>query len=100
MGGAWLIAALALAGGEPAVTIRVERPDEQLSRLLGLFEGARAPHPAATLAAWRHAGGARIGKAAEAAIAALNPEMVPELRNLDGAGVVLDFGPDGRLHWS
>lgn len=100
MGGAWLLAVLALIAAEPAVTIKVARPDEQLSRLLALFEGTRAPHPAAALAAWRRAGGDRLGKASEAAITALNPEMVPELRSLDGTSVHLDFGPDGGLHWS
>src|SRR5262249_4147516 len=47
-------------GGEPteALTIRLVRPDQQLERLIGLFRGTRAPHPAAALSAWKRAAAA------------------------------------------
>ena len=43
----------AVAEGElkPAIKVRLVHPDEQCTRLLALFEGSRAPHPAAALAA-------------------------------------------------
>lgn len=80
----------------PALSIRAIHPDRQLAELLRLFDGSRAAHPAAALSAWRRATGRHDGlsKAAQAALAALNPEMVPELRVLDGAEVDLWFqGP-------
>src|SRR4051794_18324423 len=86
-GGAWpalsavLVAAVCLgpasiraAEAPAALTVRAVRPDEQGTRLIDLFRGARAPHPAAALAAWKHAQGGKagLGKPLEAAIAALN----------------------------
>src|SRR5262249_20365365 len=73
------------ADAPEAITIRLVHPDRQLELLIDLFRGARAPHPAAALAAWRRAtrDPVGLGKAAEAAIAVLNPEMVRELRTLD-----------------
>jgi hypothetical protein len=90
------------AGPPPAVTIRLVRPDRQGERLIALFQGTRAAHPAAALSAWKRARGDRsdLGKPAEAAIAALNPATVRELRTLDGAEIVLRLDPgDGRLRW-
>jgi hypothetical protein len=90
------------AGPPPAVTIRGVRPDQQGERLIALFQGSRAPHPAAALSAWKRARGDRsgLGKPAEAAVAALNPATVRELRTLDGAEVALRLDPgDGRLRW-
>ena len=86
----------------PAVTIRLEGPDRQLGRFLGLFEGAKAPSPAAALAGWkRSAGGPRgLSKRGEAVIALFNPAMVPELRTLDGAEVAVGFDGEGRARWS
>src|SRR5262249_12894859 len=68
----------------PAVVVRLIHPDEQLDRMLALFGGARAESPAAALSAWKRANPETAGfsKAAEAAIAALNPAMVRELRSL------------------
>ncbi len=79
-----------------AISIRLIRPDEQGRRLIGLFQGSPAPHPAAALAAWKHAtkGKISLGKATEAAIAAINPAMVDESKVLDGAEVEIGFGPD------
>src|SRR3954452_2342933 len=93
------LAALAVAFADPspgpAIAIRLERPDVQLERLIDLFRGSRAPGPASPVAAWRRggAGAAGLGKAQEAALAALNPRMVGELATLDGAGFLLDFAP-------
>ncbi len=90
------------AGPPPAVTIRGVRPEQQGERLIALFQGSRAAHPAAALSAWKRASGDRsgLGKPAEAALAALNPATVRELRTLDGAEVVLRLDPgDGHLRW-
>jgi hypothetical protein len=98
-----LYAAMGMGAGPPreAVTIRLCRPDRQGERLIALFEGCRAPHPAAALASWKRAGGGRraLGKPLEAALAALNPEMVRELRPFDGAGAGLGFDADGLVRW-
>ncbi|HEV3165478.1 MAG TPA: hypothetical protein VGZ22_15735 [Isosphaeraceae bacterium] len=88
----------------PALTVRLVHPDLQGERLLKLFERARAPHPAAALAAWRQATRDRnprgLGKGPEALIALFNPEMIAELRLLHGAELVLGFDPpDGRARW-
>ena len=81
----------------PALSIRLVHPDRQLERLLGLFDGTRAPHPAAALSAWRRATGSSLGKSAEALIAAFNPGMVSELRGLHDAEFRLRLGP---ARWS
>jgi hypothetical protein len=84
-----------------AVTARIAHPDEQGAAILALFRGARAPHPAAALAAWRRATGKHLSKGAEALIAVLNPAMIAELKTLDGATFVLSPEPDtGRACWS
>ncbi|HWE36736.1 MAG TPA: hypothetical protein VG406_09225 [Isosphaeraceae bacterium] len=84
----------------PAVSVRLTRPDQELHDLLALFEGARAPSPAAALAAWKLRTGKTLGKPAEAMIALLNPEMVRDLRTLDGAEALVAFDADGRAHGS
>lgn len=101
-----LVLALAGVAAEPAptetLTIRFVRPDRQLEALIGLFDGARAPNPAAALAAWKRAthGAPGLGKPLEALIAALNPGMVRELRGLDGTSLGLGLDPtDGHLRW-
>jgi hypothetical protein len=78
------------------VRIRAIRPEVQCERLFALFAGARVPHPAAALAAWKRATAPRggLGRPLEAAIAALNPEMAGELRLLDRAEVVMAFDGD------
>jgi len=105
----WIVCGLFIAlsaaarGAEPpaAVTVQLVRPEEQCARVLDLFQGARSPHPAAALAAWRRATGKNLSKAAEAVIAFFNPAMVPELKTLDGAVVRLRLeSGDGRVRWS
>lgn len=88
--------------GEPAVTIRLQRPDLQLERLIALFQGSRAPDPAAALALWKQASPhpRGLGKATEAAIATLNPRMIHELAKLDDAEFVLDFAQGRPPLWS
>lgn len=102
-----MVIGLALAGlaagpesPPPALVVRPIRPDGQLEQLLALFEGAKAPHPAAALSAWRRATGRHDGlsKAAQAGVAALNPEMIAELRTLDSAE--MDFWLEGdQVRW-
>lgn len=85
-----------------AITIRLVRPDRQLERLIGLFEGARVSDPAAAMAAWKRAARDRgnHSKAVEAVLAALNPGMVRELRNVHEAQIGLGLDPeDGRTRW-
>ena len=108
-GAAVCLVALIPAGrcfsGEPptAVTIRFVKPDQQVGEIIDLFQGAKAPHPAAALAAWKRASREpdRLGKPLEALIAAINPKMAGELRTLDGAEVAIRFEPgSGRLTWN
>ena len=85
-----------------AITVHINYPDRQLETLLRLFDGAHAPDPASALAAWRRATGntKTPGKAIEAAIAALNPGMIRELRSIDAGEFVLDFGAEkGEPRW-
>jgi len=87
-----------------ALTVRALRIDRQLERVIALFEGARAPNPAAALAGWKRAthglGRPQLGKGLEAAIAALNPGMVRELVRLEEIKVGLGFDPDnGQARW-
>ena len=102
----FVLAALLLDGPKlgpdpPALTIRLVHPREQGNRLLALFEGARAPHPAAALAGYKRAkgGDTGLGKAVDAGITALNPGMVAEMATLDDATLGLGWSPDGRLAW-
>lgn len=103
IGGLLLAVAASARAGEPApaLVVRAERPDEQLRRLLALFDGARAASPAEALAGWRRATGRDDGlpKAEQAVIALFNPEMVAELRTLDGAEAALGFDGD-RPRWA
>src|SRR5437868_6200587 len=95
-------AAVGVASPLPALTVHLVRPDRQLARLLDLFEGTRAPHPAAALSAWKRANrdSRGLGKAREAAIAMLNPEMVQEWRTLDRADLIIAFDSgDGHARW-
>jgi hypothetical protein len=98
------VAVSVVAGAEPppAVVVRAVRPDEQGERVLALFRGTRAAHPAAALAAWKHARGGRdgLGKPLEGLVAAFNPEMVRELKALDSSELTLGFEPGtGRPRW-
>jgi hypothetical protein len=74
----------------------------QSERVIALFQGTRAAHPAEALAAWKRAVGPHhgLGKAWDAAIAAFNPAMAAELRGLDQADLVLWFdAAAGASHW-
>ncbi len=82
--------------------IRLVHPDRQAARVSMLFEGARSPHPAAALAAWKRAtrDPNQLGKPLEAVIAFFNPEMTPEWRVMDGAEIGFDLSAaDGRPRW-
>jgi hypothetical protein len=90
---------------KPAILIHVRRPDLQLERLLHLFEGSPFSNPPAALAAWKSkqqvTNSVSWGKPVEALIAALNPQMVGELRLLDKAEVRLGFQANsGNLRWN
>jgi hypothetical protein len=85
----------------PAVEVEMVRPDRQLQAVLALFEGSRAPSPAAALAAWRQATGREdvLDRTWQAAIAALNPGMVRELATFDGTRLLAGDGGDGAWRW-
>jgi hypothetical protein len=100
-----LLAALLLDGpgpAPPAITVRLVHPREQGERLLKLFEGAKAPHPAAALAGYKRArgGDTGLGKPLDAAISALNPGMIAELGTLDDATFALGWNSTGKAAWS
>ena len=91
-----------LRAGDDTLVMRLVHPDQQAARVLSLFEGARAPHPAAALAAWKRAtrDPGQLGKPLEAVIALFNPEMVPEWRVMHEAELHVDLGsPDGKPRW-
>ncbi|MGO9467113.1 MAG: hypothetical protein ACLQVF_23470 [Isosphaeraceae bacterium] len=81
-----------------ALTVRVIQPDRQAAQLIKLFEGSRAAHPAAALAAWKRAtrDPLQLGKTLEAVIALANPEMVSEWRIFDQAELRMNLGPNDR----
>jgi len=85
-----------------ALTVRVIHPDRQAAQLIKLFEGSRAAHPAAALAAWKRAtrDPMQLGKPLEAVIALANPEMVSEWRIFHQTELLMNLGPnDGTLRW-
>ncbi|WP_168221775.1 hypothetical protein [Aquisphaera giovannonii] len=87
--------------GEPIV-VEAVHPEGLAAALIGLFDGARAPHPAAALSRWKRAGAepGRLAKPLEAAIAVFNPEMAPEWKALDGATLAAGLDPSrGSLRW-
>lgn len=89
-------------GDEPrdALVVELARPDLQAEQLLKLFRGAKAPHAAAALAGWKRATGNSLPKATEALIAALNPDLAPELKSLHGGQLVLGVDPDSHaIRW-
>ncbi len=100
-----LLAALLLDGPKPeppAIAVRLVNPRAQGERVLKLFDGARAPSPAAALAGYKRAkgGDTGLGKPLDAAISALNPGMVAELRTLDEATLGLGWDATGRVAWN
>jgi hypothetical protein len=93
-------------GGSPAsgdtLVIRLVHPDQQAAEVLKLFAGARVPHPAAALAAWKRAtrDHNQLGKPLEAVIAMFNPEMAREWRVMHEAEFRIELGAaDGKARW-
>jgi hypothetical protein len=113
LGRFWVMSALACAPGAQsalagvpaecdAITVRAIHPDRQAEHLLKLFEGSRAPHPAAALAGWKRATREpqRLGKTLEALIALANPEMVREWQIFHQAELRMNFNPaSGAPSW-
>lgn len=91
---------------EPAARFKLIHPDVLAARVNQLFDGTRAPHPAAALSAWKRAthGQGRLGKPLEALIALFNPEMAHEWRSFDGAELTVWSTPEPGdaklLEWS
>jgi hypothetical protein len=84
-----------------AVTVHLVHPETQCERLIELFKGTKASHPAAAVAGWKHATGRSLGKPLEALIALANPKMVRELATFDGTRAGIGFDPaDGRMRWN
>src|SRR5262245_60285400 len=81
---------------EPGVVLRLVHPERQAQAVLKLFEGTRAAHPAAALAAWKPATSDpnQCGKPLEAAISFFNPEMVREWSSLHEARFSLGLAPE------
>ncbi len=105
--GLWILAAGALCVDVPAesdaLVMRVVHPDRQAAAFLKLFEGSRAAHPAAALAAWKRAtrDPLQLGKTLEALIALANPEMVPEWRIFHQAELRMNLRPsDATPCWN
>jgi hypothetical protein len=104
-GVALLVAGALRAESPPGETlfIRLEHPDHQAAAVLRLFEGARASHPAAALAAWKRATRepGRLGKPLEAVIALFNPEMIREWSVFHGAELRIDLSAAvGNSRWN
>jgi len=90
------------AGAADALVIRLVHPERQAAAVLNLFEGSRAAHPAAALAAWKRATHEpdQLGKTVEAVIAFFNPEMAAECRIFRDAELHLNLDPaNGRPRW-
>lgn len=86
----------------PAILVRAVHPDQQARAVLRLFEGARAPNPAAAMAAWRRATADinQVGKPLQAVAAIFNPEMIDEWKAFDGVELAVGFDPkDGKPQW-
>jgi hypothetical protein len=82
--------------------VRLVHPDRQAAEVLRLFEGSRAPSPAAALTAWKRATSypGQFGKPLEAVIALSNPDMMREWRVFHDAELHLDLDPaDGSTRW-
>jgi hypothetical protein len=76
------------------LVVHLVHPEGQAAALMKLFEGARARHPAAALAAWKAAAARpprELGKPLEALIALFNPEMSREWRVMHGVRVAVNW---------
>src|SRR5262249_40831861 len=82
-------------GDEETLVVRLNHPERQAAQILKLFEGSRAPHPAAALAAWKNAARQpdQLGKPLQALIAVFNPEMANEWRLMHGAELIVNWNP-------
>lgn len=71
-----------VAPPSPQISVCLIHPDRLAAAGIRLFQGTRAAHPAAALAAWKRATADpnQLGKTLEAVIALGNPEMVREWR--------------------
>ncbi|HKI41819.1 MAG TPA: hypothetical protein VKA66_15910, partial [Mycobacterium sp.] len=88
--------------GDETLVIRLVHPERQATEVLSLFEGSRAPHPAAALAAWKRTtrDPGQLGKPLEAVIALFNPEMAREWGVLHAAELRLDLSAaGGKPRW-
>jgi len=87
---------------EPAAVVRAVRPDRQAGAVIGLFDGSKAPSPAAAMAAWRRATGDADGlpKVLQAIAALFNPETAEEWRAFRDAELAATLDADGRPRWS
>lgn len=87
---------------EPALVVQAVGPDRQAEAVLKLFEGSKAPSPAAAMANWRRATGNPDGlpKTLQAVAAMVNPEMVAEWRAFRDAVLAVGFEPNGAMQWS
>ena len=85
----------------PTIIVRGVRPDRVVEALIHLFNGSRAAHPAAALAAWKRASvePKRLGKVGDALLATINPAMVREVANLDETRVAFSPIP-GSDRWA
>jgi hypothetical protein len=86
------------------IEVRLVHPETQLRRVLDLFLNARARTPPMALVAWKMAGRSMtppwtLGKAREAAIASINPDMIDEVCHLDAARLILEPQPEGLPRW-
>jgi hypothetical protein len=87
---------------EETLVVRLVHPERQAAQVLKLFEGSRAPHPAAALAAWKNAAREpdQLGKPLEAVIAFFNPDMASEWRLMHGAELIVNWDPaTGGPRW-
>jgi hypothetical protein len=90
-------------GSAESLTVWLVHPDRQAAAILKLFEGCRAPHPAAALTAWKRAtrDTNQLGKPTEAVIAFFNPDMVREWKALHEAELQLGFDHEsGSARWT
>ncbi len=85
----------------PTLTVSFRQPDHQLQTMLGWFKGSQHRSPASVLASLRaHSGNPGIlNKGVQAAIAMLNPEMIHEIRVLDGSVGKISFPPGASPTW-
>jgi len=98
----FVVAEEPLVDRRAAVLVRAVHPDRQAEAVIHLFDGSRAAHPAAAMAAWRRATSdiSQVSKPLQAVAALFNPQMAAEWKAFDGAELSLAFHPtDGQPLW-